>query len=229
MVYARTVGTKKLTLIVSGMLWRDSLIMMDKETESLWSHVLGKAVKGPMEGSTLKMLPSTQTTWAAWSKAHPKTKLLAKGEEVTNSHYQGYFDDPEKMGIFRARRIIKQMPGKALVWGVAQGPHAAALTDEAVGASDVASFSLGEMPAIALRGADDGVRAFVARGDGQALKLVYTEAGVLKDTATSSVWDKTTGVALQGKLAGTKLEELPVTRVYWFAWSSFYPNTQVVE
>ena len=203
--------------------------MMDKETESLWSHVLGKAVKGPMEGSTLKMLPSTQTTWAAWSKAHPKTKLLAKGEAVTNSHYQGYFDDPEKMGIFRARRIIKQMPGKALVWGVAQGPHAAALTDEAVGASDVASFSLGEMPAIALRGADDGVRAFVARADGQALKLVYTEAGVLKDTATSSVWDKTTGVALQGKLAGTELEELPVTRVYWFAWSGFYPNTEVVE
>ncbi len=211
------------------MLWRDSLIMMDKETESLWSHVLGKAVKGPMEGSTLEMLPSAQTTWAAWHKAHPKTKLLAKSEAVTSSHYQAYFDDPEKMGIFRARGIIKQMPGKTLVWGVAQGPHAAALTDEAVGASKAASFSLGEVPAIALQGADDGVRAFIALAEGRTLKLGYDEKGILRDDTTSTVWDPTTGVALQGKLAGTELEELPVTRVYWFAWSSFYPNTLVVE
>jgi len=203
--------------------------MMDKETESLWSHVLGKAVKGPMEGSTLEMLPSTQTTWAAWFKAHPTTKLLAKTEAVTSSHYQGYFDDPEKMGIFRARRIVKQMPGKALVWGVAQGPHAAALTNGAVGASKAASFSLGEVQAVALQGADEGVRAFVARVDGKDLKLNFTEDGALKDTATTSVWDPTTGIALKGKLAGTKLEELPVTRVYWFAWSSFYPNTQVLK
>jgi len=203
--------------------------MMDKETESLWSHVLGKAVKGPMEGSTLEMLPSTQTTWAAWSKAHPKTKLLAKSEAVTSSHYQGYFDDPEKMGIFRARRIIKQMPGKALVWGVAQGPHAAALADGAVGASKAASFSLGEVQAVALQGADNGVRAFLAQADGHTLRLSYTETGILKDAATASEWDPTTGTALRGKQAGTKLEELPVTRVYWFAWSSFYPNTVVVE
>lgn len=229
MVYARTVGTKKLTLIVSGMLWRDSLIMMDKESGSLWSHVLGKAVKGPMEGSTLEMLPSAQTTWAAWYKAHPKTKLLAKSKAVTSSHYQGYFDDPEKMGIFRARRIVTQMPGKALVWGVAQGPHAAALTDEAVGASKVNAFSLGDGAVIALEGADGGVRAFVARADGRTLNLGYDEKGILRDDTTSTAWNPTTGVALRGKLAGTQLEELPVTRVYWFAWSSFYPNTVVID
>lgn len=203
--------------------------MMDKESESLWSHVLGKAVKGPMEGSTLEMLPSTQTSWAAWYKAHPKTKLLAKTGAVTSSHYQGYFDDPEKMGIFRARRIVKQMPGKALVWGVAQGPHAAVLTDEAVGASKAATFSLGEVPAVALQGADDGVRAFVARAEDRTLNLDYDEAGVLRDDSTSTVWNPTTGIALRGKLAGTKLKEIPVTRVYWFAWSSFYPNTLVVD
>lgn len=211
------------------MLWRDSLIMMDKESKSLWSHVLGKAVKGPMEGSTLEMLPSTQTTWAAWYKAHPKTKLLAKSEAVASSHYQGYFDDPEKMGIFRARRIVKQMPGKALVWGVAHGLHAAALTDGAVGATKAKAFSLGEVQAVALLGADDGVRAFVTRAGGHTLNLGYDEKGVLRDEKTSTEWNPTTGIALEGKLAGTQFEEIPVTRVYWFAWSSFFPNTLVVD
>lgn len=229
MVYARTVGSKTLTLIVSGMLWRDSLIMMDKESGTLWSHVLGKAVKGPMEGSELKMLPSTQTTWSAWFKAHPTTKLLAKPAEITSSHYQGYFDDPEKMGIFRARRIVQQMPGKALVWGVAQGPHAIALKDDTVGTSKVAAFTLGDVPVIALRGDDDGVRAFITRAEGHTITLGFDQARVLRDDTTSTAWNPTTGVALKGTLAGTRLKEIPVTRVYWFAWSSFYPNTEVIN
>ena len=29
--------------------------------------------------------------------------------------------------------------------------------------------------------------------------------------------------------AGEAREEIPVTRAFWFAWSSFYPNTQVVD
>jgi hypothetical protein len=29
--------------------------------------------------------------------------------------------------------------------------------------------------------------------------------------------------------AGEEREEIPVTRAFWFAWSSFYPNAQVVD
>ena len=29
--------------------------------------------------------------------------------------------------------------------------------------------------------------------------------------------------------AGEDREEIPVTRAFWFAWSSFYPNTEVVD
>ena len=44
------VKDRKLTLCVSGKLWNRSLIMMDKETDSLWSHLLGEAMAGPLEG-----------------------------------------------------------------------------------------------------------------------------------------------------------------------------------
>jgi len=42
-VYARTVGSRTLTFGVSGMLYRDALVMYDRETESLWSQVHGLA------------------------------------------------------------------------------------------------------------------------------------------------------------------------------------------
>ena len=54
-----------LTFGVSGMLWKDSLIMYDRQTRSLWSHVTGKAMKGPLQGTVLTVYPtSMQTTWA---------------------------------------------------------------------------------------------------------------------------------------------------------------------
>lgn len=38
-----------LTFGVSGMLWKDSLITYDRQTRSLWRHVTGKALKGPLQ------------------------------------------------------------------------------------------------------------------------------------------------------------------------------------
>jgi hypothetical protein len=37
------------------------------------------------------------------------------------------------------------------------------------------------------------------------------------------------GVAVDGPLAGRTLERISVTTAFWFAWSSFYPNTEVAE
>ena len=74
MVYARSLGDTTLTLIVSGKLWRNSLIMMDEETKSLWSHVSGEALSGPLAGRRLESIPSVQTTWKEWVAAHPGTR-----------------------------------------------------------------------------------------------------------------------------------------------------------
>ena len=56
-MYARKVKGKALTLSVSGMLWNRSLVILDAETKSLWSHILGRAMRGPLEGETLEVLP----------------------------------------------------------------------------------------------------------------------------------------------------------------------------
>ena len=62
MVYARRVGDRTLTFIVSGKLWRDSLIMIDRETETLWSHVTGEAIHGELKGKRLESMPVAYTT-----------------------------------------------------------------------------------------------------------------------------------------------------------------------
>ena len=193
MVYARTLGGKTYTFQVSGKLWRNSLIMQDRETGSSWSHVTGRAIDGKARGAQLEKLDAIETTWGLWYEAYPETTVLEKSEEVKASHYQDYFDDPQRMGLFRAQWLNEKMPGKTLVYGAAIGAHAVAVTDAALAGGRQVEIDLGGTPVVVSRAADGGVRAFIAQAERQ------------------------------------EREALAVTPVYWFAWSNFYPNTQVVD
>ena len=66
------------TLGVSGMLWRDALLMYDRASSSLWTQITGEAVAGPMKGKKLDELPSEMTTWRVWKAKHPDTLVLDK-------------------------------------------------------------------------------------------------------------------------------------------------------
>jgi hypothetical protein len=227
-VYARTSEGSTLSFQVSGMLWRNSLIMRDRETGTLWSHVTGEAISGPRKGSRLEKLPSVQTTWKRWRAEHPETEVLGKEEEVLGSHYQRYFEDPERTGMFRSRWLMERMPGKEMVFGAAMGPHAVAATNGALSDHKPATVDLGGTPVTLVRGMDGGVRAYVTEAEGRGLTLTRKD-DAWRDLETGSSWDLDTGTATGGELEGTTLEQVSVTPVFWFAWSSFYPNTQVVE
>jgi len=186
-VYAREVDGKVLTLIVSGKLWRNSMVMMDEESGSLWSHVNGRCLEGSYEGRELAHLPSVQTTWADWRRAHPATRVLKKSEEILSSRYERYFADQDRAGMFRTIWLQDRMPAKALVHGLVDGPHAVAVRDEVLKPGDEITVDLAGNEVRVARAVDGGVRAFA--GDGG---------------------------------------ELLVRTSFWFAWSTFYPNTAVV-
>lgn len=189
MVYARKVDGQELTFVVSGMLWRNSLILMDQETETLWSHVTGEALRGPLAGKRLQALPVVHTTWKKWRTTHPDTQLLKKDRSVTQSQYESYHADPDKFGLSRAKTAIEKLPGKSLIHGTVVDGKAVAIADGAIGKDEKREIKVAERTIHFRRTADGGVRAF------------ETKSG----------------------------KELPVTVAYWFAWISFYPNSQLVE
>lgn len=115
-MYSRQVDGKELTFGVSGLLYRANVLMYDRQTESLWSQVLRRAVTGPMTGARLKVLPSTLTTWKKWRKRHPGTEVLSRD----TGHVRDYSRDPyedyyKKRGGFfsflrpRAGEVQKEM------------------------------------------------------------------------------------------------------------------------
>jgi hypothetical protein len=126
-VYARPqIKETPTTLGVSGMLWRDALVMYDRATNSLWSQVDGTAVAGPEKGKRLQELPSELTTWGQWKRRHPDTLVLVK-PSLSASPYDGYFTDPEHIGVRGSINPDSRLPGKELVIGIERNGRFAAV------------------------------------------------------------------------------------------------------
>lgn len=91
-VYDRTLLDKKFTFALSGYtyyddnVWdgMDGFVLWDRETESLWWPLIGKAVSGPMKGAEMKVLPEKywqQTTWAKIKQKFDDVLVLAPGQD----------------------------------------------------------------------------------------------------------------------------------------------------
>lgn len=71
---------------VSGLLYNSDLLLYDRNTESLWSQILGQAITGPFKGTKLPLLPVENTTWKDWRSRYPNGVVLSVGSR--NSRYR---------------------------------------------------------------------------------------------------------------------------------------------
>ena len=93
-IFRADVGGANLSFGVSGLLYKSDVLLYDRETESLWSQILRRAVSGPMKGAKLESLPVVHTTWRDWKARHPQSKVLSTEtghrRDYTRSPYGGY-------------------------------------------------------------------------------------------------------------------------------------------
>ncbi len=66
------------TFGVSGLLYNSDVLLFDRQSESLWSQILGTAVSGPLKGRELSSIPTLNTTWGKWKAMHPNTLALSE-------------------------------------------------------------------------------------------------------------------------------------------------------
>lgn len=76
-VYDPVVSGQQLTFGVTGKLYNSTVVLYDRQTQSLWSQVTRQAIAGPSTGTKLEMIPSLTTTWRHWKTLHPETRVLS--------------------------------------------------------------------------------------------------------------------------------------------------------
>jgi hypothetical protein len=79
---------------VSGLLYNSDVLLYDRETGSLWSQIMAKAINGPLKGRSLKQLPLTHTSWQDWKTQYPDSRVLSTNtgfkRDYSKSPYGGY-------------------------------------------------------------------------------------------------------------------------------------------
>ncbi len=226
-MYARTVNDRVLTFGVSGKLVRNSLLMFDHETHSLWSHLTGSAVQGPLRGARLTVLPATQTQWGAWKAAYPTTRVLPHDYPGQTDSYEGYYaaDDP---GILGRKRSDARLSAKALVIGVRVMNLPKAYALESVVRARVVNDTFESLPLVVLATSDESASVYQRTLRQQTLTF-ETVGTAIRDHETGSTWDPVTGAAIVGPLAGQSLPPVAATTSFWFGWIDFFPGTALYK
>lgn len=189
------------------MLWEGSLVMIDEETESLWSHILGQAMRGPLEGARLKPIPSVITDWGSWRARHPESTVVVMSQ--TAFEYVRDFYHPK-------------IP---LLLGIADEDDARAWPLPELFHQPIVNDSFGDRTVLVTFDPDSGTAVLFERTLGDRELTFDLQDDKLIDRETGTEWDRLTGVALTPPLEGTRLTQLPAIVSAFDAWSRFHPET----
>lgn len=204
--------------------------MQDPETKSLWSQITGECISGPQEGIVLAQFPSQHTTYAEFKKSFPDGFLLAKTEKgEAGSHYQSYFDDPDRLGIFGRANTFQKLAAKDLVYGLRDGQKQIAIAESYLQRHGwVLTKKMSTPVLIAYDSASHTVAAFAWPKSVE----VNSDSVVIKDGTLSVIGLVATWEAYTGRvIAGTEqdLRSIPLVTAFWFAWISFFPDTELIK
>lgn len=240
-VFKRQVGDTIRTFEASGSLLKNTVVLLDYRTDSLWTALSGQAVVGPSFGERLEMLPSWQKVhWETWLRMHPDTTVAIYGGVPTPGFdsYADYHKSRMRTGIHPVRHRDRRLPEKSMVIGVAvEGKHKA-YPFEGFDRSKVITSQVAGVPILLYRDKATGntavydLRLEDLELEFRALKTqtFYRDTDDrLADTVTGTVWDLRTGVAVAGPFAGRTLTPVPFTNVYWFVWADYYPKTRIYK
>lgn len=229
-MYAREVAGRTLTFGVSGMLYKDGLVMFDRQTDTLWTQVDGRAVRGPLNGRQLQIVPAVHATWKEWLALYPRSQVLRKRGEF-GSAYETYNRNPRQLGIMGRRNTDNRLPGKERILGVRVGNAAMAFPLKAVREARLAQTEVGGLPVLLVApGAHLPVLAYERRARSRELTFHLETVGgqiVLRDGETNSTWDISTGTATSGAMAGAQLTRATAYPAFWFGWRGYFPATGV--
>lgn len=104
MVYARRAGNRELTFDFAEGLIKDNLLVVDRETGSIWSQLDARAVSGELKGTPLQIIPAMQTTFRHWRSLHPDTRVMTV---PGNSGRPYYYRDRTQKGSSAGKPPLK--------------------------------------------------------------------------------------------------------------------------
>lgn len=218
----------------SGLVYRATSLLYDRETDSVWSMLTGRPILGPLAGrhEGLEPLPVAVAAWREWRRDHPATTVLSPDTGHPFRYVEGALTRRRLLDlgfVAPSPGVARDLAGEAEVAGVR--PH------ERAGARAVAVDvrSLGRR---ALRRVEAGGRTLVAAAsEGGIVRLYEAPAdvwlvrwqsdGCLEDERGACWRPREDALVPDGP--GTPAARVPAVHAFWLAWAAEFPDTLIVR
>ena len=220
-LFSRKVGARVLDFETSGLLLNSNKVMVDKQTSTLWEHLSGKALAGPLKGSVLRRLSLTVTTWSDWLATHPASGVLAIPNGVPYARYS--YEPGRAYAQYYASQQLwfpvlsppPVFPPKAEVATLELGGSALAVEVSSLVKRGAVALRLAGRPVLAVATAH-GARFYEGEGPVAAGPSGLTAAGAPVTVTEDEL-----------RLPdGRSLPRLTSGQSFWFAWFTQHPDTE---
>jgi hypothetical protein len=215
------------TFVPSRMYVNRNLVLIDRATGSAWPQLLGIAARGHLAGSVLQHVPMYPTTWQRVFRVNPDARVLVGDPgALATENVPGPVTSAPRFPDNSLGPIDTRLPASEQVLGVTSDDQAAAISVEAVLVRHVVNFDCGSAKLVAIADSQLGiVRVFDRRLGGSGVVLDQVGANI-QDRTSRSQWDDR-GRCVAGQLKGVALRPVDAVFSAWFAWSAFFPTTEV--
>ena len=232
----------------SGELFNNNLIIYDLNDDQIrYPQMTHTGISGVRAGWVLNTPPFVETTWRYWKQLHPDTFVISINTPgaFNASDYDIYpfgpYRDPESGPRFQVFPRLEDNPladlfsPKELTFGVRFIEKAKAYPASALGDAAVINDVLSERNIVVIWfGAERMAVAFSRRYGQRTLvfdrvpSVSQTYPFMMRDRETRSTWDLK-GRAIAGPLKDSVLQQIPGHSAFWFAWITFWQDTEVYE
>ena len=243
--FERDVDGDVLRFGVSGLLRNNDLVMWDDRTTSLWQQATGRGIVGQYDDTELVMVPTAIVSFGDFRSGFPSGLSLSRdtGFDLTygTNPYENLSGRFAPLLAFD-RNIDGRFFAMERVVGVSIDDTHKAYPFSALNETRVVNDELAGRPIVVLWGSPDTADALNSElivdskaigtalaldpvVDGQALTFASVDEWFV-DAETQSTWTLL-GRAIEGPLAGTRLDTITHRNDFWFAWTAFFPETLV--
>ncbi len=228
----------------------NSTILMDHRDNEI-VQFNGQSVTGSQAGETFEQVPVVSTNWRAWSGAYPNTEVMSLDGTTELDMFERYYAT-DRAGLYQQSSKDKRWHDKDNVLGLELNgaircyPYPELikrpLINDEVGGEPVlmAHERLSGTAGLFSRVVDGQTLTFsgdsrnpmrpeAGPGDEDVRRRINYEPWFLKDAQTGSRWRAVSGECVSGELKGKRLDRLNGLSGFWFAWTRFYPDSDVLE
>ncbi len=232
-----TLNGNKTTFGVSGLLYNSNLIPFDRATDSYWSQMSHKCVKGELVGTEINTFQVIEMNFNTLREAYPNAQVLNTNTGFNRNYerypYGDYITNNSSL-IFPVSNTDSRVPNKERVLGVV-------VNEEAI-TYRFSSFAVNEINTIQnqFQGKDLVVVGSQSKNfivafenslpDGTTLDFQPIQGAlpIVMEDNEGNRWD-VFGEAVEGPRKGTKLPEVLNYIGYWFSWATFNENLEIYE